>query len=178
MAIRRYRKHEREIITRIVLDGMLQHMPQERILKILEARGFPMSQPNLSLYYRKIRKGWAIKNEQDRDVLKSEKRAELTLIKTENWAEWQRSKEVAKTNIEKRKSGSQKKGVKGRLQELTERLEEQCGDPRYMKIILDAIEREMNLDGLSEPTVQELRHRGKVVILPDNGRDEIEGQAE
>lgn len=104
-----------------------------KMFEIADTRGLSMNQVKYDL--REVRKRWRQSSVRDFDAHREEQLARLDLMEASLWREWERSC----GNPEAKKS---KKSD----------LPPQTGDPRYMTVMLNIIERRSKLLGLDAPT--------------------------
>lgn len=103
--------------------------------------GYSINMVNYDL--REIRKRWRTSAVRDFDAYREEQLARLDLVEASAWREWERSCR----RYRKRTKGV---GANGPINKLE--TGNQTGDPRYMSIVLNTIERRCKLLGLDAPT--------------------------
>ncbi|MCK7458487.1 hypothetical protein [Idiomarina aminovorans] len=107
-----------------------------RMYEIADARGLSMNQVKYDL--REVRKRWRQSSVRDFDAHREEQLARLDLMEASLWREWERS--CGSPEAEELEKGKKSDGPP------------QTGDPRYMTVMLNIIERRSKLLGLDAPT--------------------------
>lgn len=93
----------------------------------------------------KLRTLWMESAIRNFDEAKAEQLAKLDAIESQAWEQWEKScRQFKKTKIET------SKGTKGEIKQAIETYERE-GDPRYLQIILSAIDKRNKLLGLDAP---------------------------
>ena len=103
--------------------------------------GYSINMVNYDL--REVRKRWRASTVRDFDAHREEQLARLDLIEAAAWREWERSCK----DYYKQTTGT---GAMGPIDK--EETGGQTGDPRYMNVILNTVERRCKLLGLDAPT--------------------------
>jgi predicted transcriptional regulator len=124
----------REQITSLYLQGVTQ-------AKIGRVVG--ISQQAVSNHLVTVREEWLRSSLRDFDAVKAEQLAKLDKVESTAWQAWQRSM----TDASRRTSKERMEG-ETQVRELTEVVEGQSGDPRYLNVVLDCIERRCKIMGL------------------------------
>jgi len=123
----------------------LQALPQMEI-----ARRLGLNQSTVSRHLKTLQQEWLAARVRDLDAHTSRELARIDLVEQEAWTQWERSKEYADTTItEQQQGGAAGIGRRARVQKISK---VQCGDPRYLQVIDDCIDRRAKLLGLYAPT--------------------------
>jgi hypothetical protein len=180
----------------IVATLSLRCVKQSRIIEAIEQEtGETLTQPQISFYLSQAKKDWkrsasgAIQDKIEREE------AKLDLVEEQSWNEFDRSKLNAETLTTKTLGIEEKPPVnsadkkdstnsdidprEAKLQIKTEetlKSEGQCGDPRYLQIIINSSKQRADLLGLNAPTKQEINVSLDLIPpkpLPDMSDDEL-----
>lgn len=128
------RERDLEETARLYLQGWSQ-------VRIAEKVG--VSQPQISLDLKEIRKRWLESSIRDFDQVKAEELAKIDKLESTAWEAWERS--VGDRTVTTYKTGV---NGKGEVDELTERKEKLNGDPRYLTIVENCILRRCKIFGI------------------------------
>lgn len=116
------------------------------------AQSLGLTQQQISLDLKEIRKRWTASSIRDFDEAKSTELAKIDLVEAEFWKAWEASTK-SKTTVTK------KQGIAGRGEvDLTEsKVEKQIGNPAFLQGVLGCIQKRCQIMGLdSELKVQEI----------------------
>jgi hypothetical protein len=102
-----------------------------------------VSQATVSIDLAHLRQEWRANAALDIGELQARELARLDQVESEAWAAWERSKQSRETRTT---------GTDGDKSHARIRKEDQCGDPRYLIIVQNCIERRCALFGLDKPT--------------------------
>lgn len=148
---------------------------QKAIELIKDEIGEELTQPTVSKYLAQIEKEWLANSQKDIGIIKAEELAKLDLVDAEAWEQFDRSKLKAETTTIKLVGVDEVKSNKvkdlnafddeaedprdSRLQvqtEETKKVSGQCGDPRYLQILINTSKTRADILGLNVPTKLEL----------------------
>lgn len=149
----------------------------ETIAKMLsETRPYKLSRQQIQYDLKLIDATWKQEAFDTIDEAKRKQLAGLQAQEDELWLAWEKSKLDA-TSQKVQRTGTKGDGA----DKVMMTKEGQCGDPSYMRLILEVRDRVMNLLGLNAATRQEISgpDGGPIqsaastvhIYIPDNGRD-------
>ena len=134
--------------------------------EIGKIRNYSLSYAQVSHDLKKIRADWAESARSSIEAIKHQELEGLADQERECWHAWQKSKTEHVKKRTKTKPGT----LTGtRSVENTTEKEEQCGDPAYMRLILDIREKRAKILGLNAPEKAELSG-------PDGGPIRVENE--
>lgn len=99
---------------------------------------------------RIIRQQWLDSSIRDFDEVRAEQLAKLDEAERSAWEQWERSCRLFKKTVTEDKQATQFPGTN-----IREEKTPQCGDPRYLSVVLSVIERRCKLLGLDAPEKKE-----------------------
>lgn len=137
-------EQRREAVSRMYRRGIAQW-------KI--AQKFGVTQQTISIDLKTIREQWRESAIRDFDSHREEQLAKLDEIEREAWNAWQQSKQDAITHVG---------GISADKTVDKTTTAKQVGDPRYLQIVKDCIERRCKMLGLDAP--EKIEHGGKLEI--------------
>lgn len=141
------RAAHREQIAELRLKGVT-------LVKIAEKVG--ISLPTVKRELRKLEAEWKAQAAANIEEVKARELQKLDLLEAEAWAEWERSKkDWVKKTVQDGKGGGKRAKVESGGQ---------CGDPRYLQVILGIRERRAKLLGMDAPS--------KVAATSPDGKEE------
>lgn len=140
-------------------------MSLQQIRESLAAEGIKIDLAQISRDMKTNVEEWKREREASTDEWIARELSRLDVIEEQAWAEWERSKLNAEST--KHESGS---GPMGPVDKTVESSDGQCGDPRYLSIIQDCIEKRAKLLGLYKAEKHDLSGS---LNLTHNWRDEL-----
>ena len=159
------READAEVIAKLSRRGYGTKMIAAEIAKI---RDYTISYVQVSLDLKKIRAEWSKNALRDMDAIKQQELQGLEDQERELWAAWEKSKSPEEKQKQRVRTGGAGAGA-GQLAERSTEKTEQCGDPAYMRLILDIREKRAKILGLNAPEKAELSG-------PDGGPIRVENE--
>ena len=101
-----------------------------------------LSQQQISRDLKAVRKEWQKARIRDFDAAQEEQLQRVDKVERNAWDEWHRSKQDAESETQRETAG----GV-----ETTRTTKGQCGDPRYLDVVLKCVDRRCKILGLEAP---------------------------
>jgi len=158
-----------------VAEYYLKGVPQ---FKIAERLGVSKSQITRDL--KKLSEGWQKSAMDDMSKIKARELAKLDVIEQEAWEAWRRSCEEKTKKAVKKKTYGKKEDT-----EQSQIKEQMIGDPRWHEIILKCVSKREEILGYGaarkldiKSDGEKLQGGGAVIILPSNGRELPDPDAE
>ncbi|MBM4073284.1 MAG: hypothetical protein FJ271_30835 [Planctomycetes bacterium] len=118
------------------------------------AKHFGVSQSQISRDLNAIHKRRAKANEATLKELRDRELAKLDLIERECWVAWAKSQEPKEVSSQEKTTGGEVDG--GDKLKASIRTEGQCGNPAFLKVILDCIKQRASLLGLADAKKMQL----------------------
>jgi predicted transcriptional regulator len=155
-------KERRMIVAEAYLCGITQ-------MQIAEKLG--VTQATISNDLKALRKAWQKSALVDIDQMKEQELAKIDRLESEYWQAWEASKGVKRI-----KTGEKRAGQEGRA---SVREEDRTGDPRYLRGVMDCIDKRCKILGIEAPIRRELsgpkggpiETKAQVYFyIPDNSR--------
>lgn len=162
-------------IKEIVARNAKRKGTQQKAVELIEAEiGVVLDRSYVSKLLTAIEAEWLANAQRDISLIKAEELAKLDLVDAETWEQFDRSKLNAETTttrlvgVDEVKSGKAKhnppddeeedpRGVKLQVQtEETKKVSGQCGDPRYLQILINTTKTRADILGLNVPTKLEV----------------------
>lgn len=162
----------KEIIAKVILRKGTQVKAAEEVEKALGVR---ISQPQISSYVKALQQEWLANSQRDIGIIKAQELGKLDLIDAESWEQFDRSKLNAETTttklvgVDESKSNKAKqydpfddelgdpRDTKLQVQtEETKKVSGQCGDPRYLQILINTTKTRADILGLNMPSKLEV----------------------
>lgn len=183
----------KEIIAKTILRKGTQEKAAEEIENQLGVR---ITRQQVSYYLKGLEQEWLSSSQQDVAIIKTKELAKLDLIDAETWEQFDRSKLNAETTttklvgVDEAKSNKVKRydplddeledprDTKLQVQtEETKKVSGQCGDPRYLQILINTTKTRADILGLNAPVKQDITAnvaaKTYIGISPDDW-DEVE----
>ena len=147
-------QRERDLVEigRLCLKGYSQAEIAE-VLNADPARGYTITQQTISRDVAEIRKRWEAEYKASRNALVAEQLRRLADIERQAHEEWERSKLNWSGKAQRVKGQASDGAGKVRPNEVEQTTKEEgrLGDPRYLDVLLKAIDRKAKLLGLDAP---------------------------
>jgi len=140
---------DRREIANLYLQGIIQAEIGARL---------GMTQPMVCYDIKVIKKRWLASSVRDFDEAKARELARIDNVETVAWRQFELSQGDKKSTTVKKSEGGT---------EATKKIEERLGDPRYLKIVLDCVDRRCKILGVDAPVKQDIAFSGGVVFLPE-----------
>lgn len=109
------------------------------------AKEFGVSRTTISRDIATIERQWHRETMRNYDAYKAKQLRELEEVKHEAWTAWNESRSKFHKIVSKTNGGKRGKSKPG---EITTTVEERCGDPRFLSVVLDCIDKQSELAGL------------------------------